>query len=922
MPDQESVSKTTDETTQTPVRRRPRQRVKNVIFGRHFTTPGVHPFDEVEWEDRNALISSDTGETVFEQRGVEMPAFWTQMATNIVVSKYFHGGLNTERREKSLKQLLSRVVKTIADWGRTDGYFIDPVEADTFEAELMHLCLYQKMAFNSPVWFNVGIEKRPQCSACFINSVEDSMDSILNLSKTEGMLFKWGSGTGTNLSPIRSSRERLASGGVASGPVSFMRGIDAFAGVIKSGGKTRRAAKMVILNVDHPDIRDFIWCKGNEEKKAWALIDAGYDGGIGGEAYGSVFYQNSNNSVRVTDDYMRSVLDDHEWSTRAVTDGKMMDRFRARDLWREIASAAHLCGDPGLQFDTTINDWHTCPNSARINASNPCSEYMFIDDSACNLASLNVLRFMNENGEFDVEGFRHAIRITIMAQEIIIDNASYPNAAIRINSHNFRPLGLGYANLGAVLMSLGLPYDSDAGRSVAATITSLLGGESYHTSALIAERIGPFAAYEQNRVPFLRVMNKHRDAAGRIDPQFVPQRMWDQANTVWETACDFGSKSGFRNSQVTVLAPTGTIGFMMDCDTTGVEPDIALVKYKKLVGGGLLKMVNNTVPLALQRLGYDADDIASILEYIEENDTIEGADQLKPEHYAVFDCAFRPRTGSRTIHYMGHVRMMAAVQPFISGAISKTVNMPNEATVEDIMRVYEQAWRLGLKAIAIYRDGCKRTQPLTTSLEERKKKEKDEFKPRRRHLPDERRSITHKFQIAGVHEGYITVGMYDDGSPGEIFITMAKEGSTISGLMDTIATMTSIMLQYGVPLEVLVNKFSHVRFEPAGFTKNPDLKIAKSIVDYVFRWLGMKFLKPPESEPGIDELVKITSRDIPSVEQLSLGLTKEEREAMEKAEGLFVGQEDAPPCPDCGAIMVRNASCYRCMECGTTSGCS
>ena len=619
---------------------------------------------------------------------------------------------------------------------------------------------------------------------------------------------------------------------------------------------------------------------------------------------------------------MGSVLDDHEWSTRAVVDGKMMDRFRARDLWREIASAAHLCGDPGLQFDTTINDWHTCPNSARINASNPCSEYMFIDDSACNLASLNVLRFMDENGEFDVEGFRNAVRITILAQEIIIDNAGYPNAAIRINSHNFRPLGLGYANLGALLMSLGIPYDSDAGRALAATITALMGGEAYHALALIAERLGPFAAYEQNRVPFMRVMNKHRDAANRIDPQFVPIKMWEEANAVWETVCDFGSKSGFRNSQVTVLAPTGTIGFMMDCDTTGVEPDIALVKYKKLVGGGVLKMVNNTVPLALQRLGYDAEDIASILEYIEENDTIEGADQLKSEHYAVFDCAFRPRTGSRTIHYMGHVRMMAAVQPFISGAISKTVNMPNEATVEDIMRVYEQAWRLGLKAIAIYRDGCKRTQPLTTSLEERKKKEKDEFKPRRRHLPDERKSITHKFQIAGVHEGYITVGMYDDGSPGEIFITMAKEGSTISGLMDTIATMTSIMLQYGVPLEVLVNKFSHVRFEPAGFTKNPDLKIAKSIVDYVFRWLGMKFMKPADSEPGIDELVKHTTVEIPSVEQLQLGLTKEEREAMEKAEGLFVGQEDAPPCPDCGAIMVRNASCYRCMECGTTSGCS
>jgi ribonucleoside-diphosphate reductase alpha chain len=921
MPDQESLKETATDSAQAPLRRKPRQRVKNVIFKRHFTRPGVHPFDEVEWEDRNALISSDTGETVFEQRGVEMPVSWSQMATNIVVSKYFHGALTSERRERSLKQLLSRVVKSIADWGRTDGYFIDPEEADTFEAELMHLCLHQKLAFNSPVWFNVGIEKRPQCSACFINSVEDNMDSILSLAKTEGMLFKWGSGTGTNLSPVRSSRERLATGGVASGPVSFMRGFDAFAGVIKSGGKTRRAAKMVILNSDHPDIKDFIWCKANEEKKAWALIDAGYDGGIGGEAYGSVFYQNSNNSVRVTDDFMNAVLDDHEWATRAVTSGQVLDRFRARDLWREIAMAAHLCGDPGLQFDTTVNDWHTCPNSARINASNPCSEYMFIDDSACNLASLNLLKFMNDQGEFDVEGFRHAVRITILAQEIIIDNASYPNPAIRINSHNFRPLGLGYANLGALLMSLGLPYDSDGGRTHAAAMTALLGGEAWHASALVAERLGPFTAYEQNRVPFLRVMNKHRDAASRIDPSCIPEKLWDEANKVWETVCEFGSRAGFRNAQVTVLAPTGTIGFMMDCDTTGVEPDIALVKYKKLVGGGVLKMVNNTVPLALHTLGYDADDIASILEYIEENDTIEGADVLKPEHYPVFDCAFRPRTGSRSIHYMGHVRMMAAVQPFISGAISKTVNMPSEATVEEIMRVYEQAWRLGLKAIAIYRDGCKRTQPLTTFLDDKKKKD-DEYKPRRHHLPDERKSITHKFSIAGVHEGYITVGSYEDGTPGEIFITMAKEGSTISGLMDTIATMTSIMLQYGVPLEVLVNKFSHVRFEPAGFTKNPDLKIAKSIVDYVFRWLGLKFMKPRETEIDNSEMVKKTTFDIPSVEQLSLGLSKDEREAMEKAQELFVGQEDAPPCPDCGAIMIRNGSCYRCHECGTTSGCS
>jgi len=899
--------------------KRPRQRVKNTIFERRFTTPGVHPFDEVDWEERNALISSDTGDTVFEQRGVEMPVSWSQMATNIVTSKYFHGALNAENRERSLKQLLTRVVKTIADWGRADGYFMDPEEADTFEAELLHLCLHQKMAFNSPVWFNVGIEKKPQCSACFINAVEDSMESILGLARTEGMLFKFGSGTGTNFSTIRSSKERLASGGVASGPVSFMKGFDAFAGVIKSGGKTRRAAKMVILNVDHPDIREFINSKVGEEKKAWALIDAGYDGSIGGEAYGSVFFQNSNNSVRMTDDYMNAMLEDREWIARAVTDGHVIDRFRARDLWREIASAAHMCGDPGLQFDTTVNDWHTCPGSARINASNPCSEYMFIDDSACNLASLNLMKFMDENGEFDIEAFRHAVRLTVLAQEIIVDNASYPNAGIRINSHNFRALGIGYANLGALLMSLGTPYDSDAGRSFAAAASSILTGEAYHASALIAERLGTFPAFEQNRDPFLRVMSKHRDAAGRIDPTRVPARMWDESTRVWERVCDLGSRTGFRNAQVSVLAPTGTIGFMMDCDTTGVEPDIALVKYKKLVGGGVLKIVNNTVPIALEHLGYDADDITSILEFIEENDTIEGAEMLKSEHLPVFDCAFRPVTGRRSIHYMGHVRMMAAVQPFISGAISKTVNMPHDATVEDMMHVYEQAWRLGLKAIAIYRDGCKRTQPLTTSLREEKK---EDIRPLRRRLPDERRSITHKFQIAGVHEGYFTVGLYEDGMPGEIFITMAKEGSTISGLMDTIATMSSIMLQYGVPLEVLVNKFSHMRFEPSGFTKNPDIKIAKSVVDYIFRWLGLKFLKPSESEITPGEIRKPEVSDIPAIEQLAFDLTDRERAAMEHARELFIGQEDAPSCPECGAIMIRNGSCYRCHECGTTQGCS
>jgi ribonucleoside-diphosphate reductase alpha chain len=900
--------------------RRSRQRVANKIFKRHFTTPGIHPFDEVEWEERNALISSDTGEPVFEQRGIEMPVGWSQMATNIVASKYFHGTLGTDRREKSLKHLLNRVVKTIADWGRADGYFLDPEEADTFEAELLHLTLHQKMAFNSPVWFNVGTEKRPQCSACFINSVEDSMESILGLTKTEGMLFKYGSGTGTNLSTIRSSRERLTSGGVASGPISFMRGFDAFAGVIKSGGKTRRAAKMVILNIDHPDIREFANCKVTEEKKAWALIDAGYDGSIGGEAYGSVFYQNSNNSVRVTDDYMQAVLEDREWATRTVVDGQIVDKFRAADLWQEIATASHVCGDPGLQFDTTINMWHTCPNSGRINASNPCSEYMFLDDSACNLASINVLKFIKEDGELDIEAFRHAVRLTILAQEIIVDNAHYPNDAIEINSHNFRALGLGYANLGATLMNLGLPYDSDAGRAYAAAVTSLLTGESYYASALIAERIGTFPTYEENAEPFKNVMCKHRDSAKRIDPACIPVAMWDESVKVWDNVVEFGSSVGFRNAQVSVLAPTGTIGFMMDCDTTGVEPDIALVKFKKLVGGGVLKIVNNTVPYALEQLGYDADDISTILEFIETNDTIEGCENLNDEHLPVFDCAFRPLTGRRSIHYMGHVRMMAAIQPFISGAISKTVNMPTEATIEEIMHVYEQGWKLGLKSIAIYRDGCKRTQPLTTSLGAKEKKE--EWKPMRKRLPDERRSITHKFVIGGVHEGYFTVGLYEDGKPGEIFITMAKQGSTISGLMDTIATMTSIMLQYGVPIEVLVNKFSHMRFEPSGFTKNPDIKIAKSVVDYIFRWLGLKFMKPMESVVTEEELKKAEKVDMPSVEQLAFDLTEKEREAMAKGQDLFVSQADAPPCPECGSIMIRNGSCYRCLECGATSGCS
>ncbi|MBE3132963.1 MAG: vitamin B12-dependent ribonucleotide reductase, partial [Acidobacteria bacterium] len=687
-------------------------------------------------------------------------------------------------------------------------------------------------------------EKAPQCSACFINSVQDTLDSILSLAKTEGMLFKFGSGTGSNLSSLRSSRESLAGGGTASGPVSFMKGYDAFAGVIKSGGKTRRAAKMVILNVDHPDITDFITCKVDEEKKAWALIDAGYDGSLTGPAYASVFFQNSNNSVRVPDDFMRAVLDDGEWETHAVTDGHVMGRYRARDLMWAISEATHICGDPGMQFDTTINEWHTSPNTARIHASNPCSEYMFLDDSACNLASLNLMKFLDARSEFDVTACKAAVRTLITAQEVIVENASYPSKAIERNSRDYRPLGLGYANLGALLMSRGLPYNSDAGRDYAATITALMTGEGYAQSARIArDHGGPFAGYAKNREPFLRVVRKHRDAMKDITQANVPNDLYAAARQTWDEAVALGEHDGYRNAQVTVLAPTGTIGFMMDCDTTGVEPDMALVKYKKLVGGGRMRIVNQTVPVALARLGYSETQIRAILEYIDRYETIEGAPGLRDADLPVFDCAFKPAKGTRSIHYLGHIRMMGAVQPFISGAISKTVNVPKEATVEEIMQAYLEAWRLGVKAISIYRDGSKRTQPLNTSKDKGTERAKASAQPVRRKLPDERRAVTHKFDIGG-HEGYITIGLYEDGTPGEIFLVMAKEGSTISGFADAFAQAISYALQYGVPLQVLVDKFSHVRFEPSGVTRNPQIRFAKSIVDYVFRWMATKFLSP------------------------------------------------------------------------------
>jgi ribonucleoside-diphosphate reductase alpha chain len=1286
-------------------------------FPRLFTRAGVHPFDEVEWELRSAAITNENGKVVFEQKDVEFPKFWSQMATNVVTSKYFRGQVGTPQRERSVKQLIGRVAKTIAGWGRTNAYFATEMDAQAFEDELTHILLHQKGSFNSPVWFNCGVEEKPQCSACFINSVGDTMEGILNLAKTEGLLFKWGSGTGTNFSALRSSREAIGGGGTASGPVSFMKGFDAFAGVIKSGGRTRRAAKMVILNADHPDIVDYIKCKAEEEKKAWTLIDAGYDASLNGPAYASIFFQNSNNSVRVTDEFMKAVEDNADWVTHAVTDGRPMDTYKARDLMDMICDAAHQCGDPGLQFDTTINDWHTCPNTARINASNPCvtgdtlvatadglrriedlvggtarvigadgaphlvtnifptgtkqvyrlrsragyevrltadhkvlttnrgdvaakdlqagdglmlqpsgfgrralgdrlalavgvalgdgcltrshsagrvqeivtltmsadedrilsdiagavnaekrlqravgavgraddvhvrvagstsrlsfssqpvvdafkeiavldegsdgkrltdagfdldrpstaallrglfssdgtvanygeksqyvaldssslellqqvqllllsfgikaklyterrggvtsatlpdgrggsrvypvkemhslrisrssrlifereigfhpqspkaaalrsmndefatyrdnltdeiesieplgeepvfdltepvtshfvanglvihncSEYMFLDDSACNLASVNLMKFVGAGGAFDVAAYKHACGTLITAQEIIVDNASYPTPKIEKNSHDFRPLGLGYANLGALLMSWGVPYDSAAGRAVAGALTALMHGHANATSARIAAAKGPFAGFEKNREPMLRVIRKHHAAVDTIEAGYVPAEIMDAVRATWEECEALGIENGYRNSQVTVIAPTGTIAFMMDCDTTGIEPDIALVKYKKLAGGGMLKIVNLTVPEALRRLGYGEETVNRIVRFIDEHETIEGAPGLKEEHLPVFDCAFKPRHGVRSIHYLGHIRMMEAVQPFISGAISKTVNMPEDATARDIADAYFESWKGGLKAVAVYRDGSKRSQPLSTSKEDKGAVKagapalqvvQAPAAPKRRRLPDERKSITHKFSVAG-HDGYLTVGMYEDGAPGEIFIVMAKAGSTLSGVMDSFATAVSLGLQHGVPLELYVSKFAHVRFEPHGFTKNSDIPIAKSIVDYIFRWLGIKFLgQHPASamhEAAKDDIFEAGGVKPVADTQLSLinggagngggtnGGTAGGVKPGGEGDRSFVSETDAPPCSDCGSIMVRRGACYACINCGTTSGCS
>jgi len=924
--------------------------LSGLVFRRLFTDGVTAPFDAIEWELRTASITNEKGETFFEQRDVEVPKSWSMTATNIVAQKYFHGKLGSPQRERSVRQLIGRVVDTITNFGAKGGYFRTAADRDAFHDELTAILVTQAASFNSPVWFNVGVDAKPQASACFINSVGDSMSSILDLAKTEGMLFKFGSGTGSNLSSLRSSTESLSSGGIASGPVSFMKGFDSFAGAIKSGGKTRRAAKMVILNVEHPDIEEFIRCKEREEKKAWDLIDAGWDGSFNGDVYANIAFQNANHSVRVNDNFMRTVETGGAFTTRAVVTGEPMATYEARSILRAMAEATWVCGDPGVQYDTTINRWNPCKATHRINASNPCSEYMFVDDSACNLASLNLMKFVREDGGLEIDRFRHAIDVVFTAQEILVDAAAYPTPAIEKNSHDFRPIGLGYANLGALLMYNGLPYDGDEGRNYAAAVTSLMNGQAYLTSARIASEIGPFRMYEANRTSFLDVIGMHRDAAYAVSRTGVPKDLFEAQRAIWDLTREAGRQHGYRNAQATVLAPTGTIGFMMDCDTTGIEPDLALVKYKKLVGGGTIKIVNQTVPYALSRLGYSDAETNAIVSWIDEKGTIEGAPALKAEHLPVFDCAFKALGGTRSIAPMGHVRMMAAVQPFISGAISKTVNMPSDATVEEITDVYMQGWRLGLKAIAVYRDGCKRTQPLNTAAS----KTDDAVKghrgsatgpapvaqasaPRRRKLPDERQALTHKFSVAG-HEGYVTVGLYDDGTPGEIFLTMAKEGSTISGLMDAFATAISLTLQYGVPLEALVEKFSHMRFEPAGYTKNQEIPIAKSLVDYIFRWLASRFLTADlkerigvvsrESREGEAPTGPTNAAAAPStavstsgagLRPIGFAIPPVTVAGMSIS---FQNSTDAPSCHDCGSLMVRNGACYKCLNCGSTSGCS
>ena len=952
-------------------------------INRFFSKKNVSPFDQVEWETRQANINDDKGNVIFEQKNVEVPKGWSQLATKIVVSKYFYGEANTKEREYSVRQLVERVAGTIAQRGLKDGYFADKATADIYYNELAYLCVNQYGAFNSPVWFNVGIKEAygvggsahnfrwdsekgkavegedtysyPQASACFIQSVEDTMEDIMRLATSEAMLFKHGSGTGTDLSTLRSSREKLSGGGIPSGPLSFMRVFDQIAGVIKSGGKTRRAAKMQSLMVDHPDIKDFVNCKTEEEKKAWALIEQGYSGDFNGDAYGSVMFQNANLSVRVTDDFMEQVEKDGVWTTKSVTGGEVVDKYSARELMEDICEGTRVCGDPGLQYHSTINKWHTCPNTAPINASNPCSEYMFINDSACNLASLNLMKFRKDDGTFDVEGFKHAIRIFIIAQDILVDNGSYPEARIAENSHKFRPLGLGYANLGCLMMSLALPYDSEEARSLTSAITAIMTGTAYCVSAELAAGMGVFDGYEVNKEPMLNVISMHRACAQDIAEGLCPEYLLSEAKDSWDKAYDLGVRFGYRNSQTTVLAPTGTIGFMMDCDTTGIEPDIALVKYKMLAGGGMLKIVNQTVPMALNRLGYSDEQIKAICDTIDKDDTIETSDILLEEHLPVFDCAFKARKGKRHIHWKAHIRMMAAAQPFLSGAISKTINMPNESGADDIMLAYMEGWKLGLKAVAIYRDGSKRTQPVNTSETDNngtKKVEKETVivsKPYRRRLAETRNSITHKFSVAG-HEGYLTVGLYEDGQPGELFITMAKEGSTVGGLMDVVGTCVSMSLQYGVPLVTLVDKFRHARFEPAGMTSNRDIPFAKSLIDYIFCWMGCQFLpgyadtnmpsrgaaksnpskggdKPqgkPVAAKAVDKRAeKVAQKAVAMVSSVATGGAAEQVSLIQQFNDQFEHfQDDAPACDVCGSITVRNGTCYRCHNCGNSMGCS
>jgi ribonucleoside-diphosphate reductase alpha chain len=952
-----------------------------------FCPVATDPFQTVQWETRSAAIKDESGKALFEQTDCQIPQGWSQLATNVVVSKYFYGEPGTPERERSVQQLIHRVTRTIADWGIADGYFATADDGENFYKELSWLCLHQYGAFNSPVWFNVGLYQEygvtgakctwncnpetlvveqpenpyefPQGSACFIQSVDDNMEDIMRLATSEAMLFKFGSGTGTDLSTIRSSREKLSGGGTPSGPLSFMRVYDSIAGVIKSGGKTRRAAKMQSLKVTHPDILEFIQCKWKEEQKAHALIREGYESNFNGEAYSSVFFQNANLSVRVTDEFMKAVKNKETWKTTWVSDkvSEAPPSYDACDLLNKMADCAWHCGDPGVQYDSTINRWHTCPNSGRINASNPCSEYMFLDNTACNLASINLMKFRTEDGSFDVQRYTAAARLFFIAQEILVDHASYPTPQIAKNSHLYRPLGLGYSNLGSLIMTNGVAYDSDQARSICGSITALLHGAANLTSAEMAGVVGPFAEYERNKQPMQKVMSMHRDAVEQIDDA-GPSYLKQAARDLWEKVIELGNRYGYRNAQATVLAPTGTISFMMDCDTTGIEPDIALVKYKQLAGGGMLKIVNRCVDLGLRNLGYAPEAVQEIVAFIDKNDTIEGAPHVKDEHLPVFDCAFKPAKGTRSISWKAHVRMMSAAQPFLSGAISKTVNMPSDVTPKDIADAYFWGWELGLKAIAIYRDGSKQSQPLNTKSETDKKAQAAEtvtkviYKARRERLPDTRNSLTHKFNIAG-HEGYLNVGLYPDGRPGELFITMAKEGSTVGGLMDAFGTAISMSLQYGVPLEVLVNKFSHTRFEPMGHTTNPDIRIAKSMLDYIFRWMGISFI-PGYREASMGQLksdslesvdsTTATSADgngaaaavveFPAPPHLSLsGINSgllERAGAMLAAKSStgnrdvqFAGfQSDAPSCDNCGAITVRNGNCYLCHNCGNSMGCS